>query len=350
MHGLFSKRGRSSQPEILNILSTRELNTNFGDLKEAMGVIGYEVHYVDSDYRVEENLSDNKDVKLEALKQLQYTLKDGRTSKIPPLLKPHVSFYLSALRDQNIQGIFSPPTLNGVLFNSMLTHLASPYEQEETADDDRLDEMNDKYNTLIREASIFLAARQLKIPVFGSCHGAQLLWYMHGGDLYSIPAYSIDEGKEHTDPIIQDGSIMNSLHEDYCDYDIASLEDYVVEADYESDPEEEAVKDYEHNLMMAVSKEKWPSFNAKTHPIMDSIDTYFTLVPDSPDETAGLKPTLLDNAIIARSFEFPGCIATQWHPHAYVDTKSSIRYLREFGSQCLDYLGRKASPRLSIQM
>ncbi len=108
------------------------------------------------------------------------------------------------------------------------------------------------------------------------------------------------------------------------------------EEGYESDPDEEPHKDYNHNLLMVTTKKKWQQFNAKMHPNMRKGRINFF-----PSEGAFCReedewlPELDENHVVARSFTFPGLIATQWHPHKSLITKSAIRYLHLFARACL---------------
>lgn len=327
------------------LMSTRTLNSDFGDLKKAMGPLGFEIDYIDNQYQFEVHFAVETNAKIAALNTLQHTLYAGRTVSVPPFLIEHVKFYQHALLSSGVDGVFSPPTESGVLFNSMLTHLSSDYPKEKTADDAPLNEQEEKYIALIKEVSIILAARSLEIPVFGSCHGAQLLWYMHGGDLYSIPDYSIDHKEGFS---ILEGSIMNTNHLAECDYSLMPDRSLEIASNYESETEEEDDKDYEHNLIMSTNDKNWPSFHAKQHPIMKNVHHFLSPIDDGYTDMQLKGPRFPDYQQIAKSFEFPGCIATQWHPHAYIDTNASVRYLTEFGKQCLDYQERKSSPGFSL--
>jgi hypothetical protein len=134
------------------------------------------------------------------------------------------------------------------------------------------------------------------------------------------------------------GMLMNPSHVEKGVYSTTLKIAYQEEADYESDSEEEPKKDYNHNLLMVTDEKNWAQFNAKKHPNMHKGNQFF--VPfDDPDEYEEEDlPKLKEGQFVARSFEYPGFTATQWHPHKDIDTKSALRYLGRFAKQCERYV------------
>lgn len=314
----------------LNVIVTRKLDTAFGDFNEAMRVLGYDLTIIK--ISLEEEIEDALDVS--CFKTLRHTLSEGKVSKVPDFLEGSVKYYKNALKENAVGGVFIPPSMSGVMFDCMIKHIETYFPRVEAADS-RPWSRREAIPTLIQEASIILAAIQLGIPVFGSCHGAQLLWYMHGGDLYSLPKYTtIDEDEFN----MTSGMLLNPHHRETVHYDTKYEIKRHLEDGYESDPEELSQNDYNHNLLMVTTKKEWPKFHAKPHPSMHKeIGFFFPSHEYFSEEYEDGPPCLPKDHIVARSFTFPGCTATQWHPHKSLQTKSGNHYLHLFGQQCEAY-------------
>lgn len=318
-------------PPSLNIIITREFNPKFGNFFKAMSALSYEIKAVDIDYDIEFDLDEGEEVT--SFTSLANTLSEGKLKYVPDFLAPHVSFYEQALHANKVDGVFIPPSMSGVMFECMFSHIHSVFDPVKGADD-RLWYDSSPYVELLKEASIVLAARKLGIPVFGSCHGAQLLWYMHGGELYSLPKYTTIDTEEFN---MTAGMLMNPGHTEAGIYTFKEDTETKQPDGYESDQDEIEQNDYNHNLLMVTTKKNWPKFNAKPHPNMKQSRPSFFPHHDYFTDFEGLAPRLEDDQIVARSFTFSGCIATQWHPHKSLQTKSARHYLHQFGQQCLDY-------------
>lgn len=323
----FQSQTAEESPKIqLNILNSRRPISEYGSLSEAMGALGYEINSINISYSV--LLSDSSlTEKIAALKQLAHSLQEGKVHHIPDFLAKHVKQLSTELLRLNVHGIFVPPTGMGSLFSSMVKHLESDKPKTRLADDSEHFSSEIALVVLIQEVSIILAARQLSIPVLGSCHGAQLLWYMHGGELYSLPTFTYQVSGEFS---LHYGEICNPKHLTDNQFETSLKRTFSPEIDYESDDEEEDDKDYDHNLIMVGFKEKWGSYQAKEHPVV-----YRNSIFSDPVDESDLR--LPEGTTIAKSFEHPGCIGLQWHPHRNIDTKSSIHYLHQFGQQCARY-------------
>ena len=316
----------------INLLATRAFDIEFGDLKKALSVLGYKTKFVDLGCQA--TVEPDVELELSCLTELQNSLREGAVITVPSFLEATVRFYQLALTESNIQGVFVPPTTSGAMFQCMVKHIDSYLPKVDMADDTPWN-TKEMFPALITEASIILAARTLSIPVFGSCHGAQLLWYMHGGELYSLPQYTTTEEREFN---MSSGMLLNPGHASDGIYHSEHDTAYQDEDGYESDPDEEPNKDYNHNLLMITTKSKWRQFNAKMHPNMQKGRLGFF-----PSENVFCReeddwlPELEKEQVVARSFTFPGLIATQWHPHKSLATKSAIRYLHLFARACSSY-------------
>lgn len=62
--------------------------------------------------------------------------------------------------------------------------------------------------SLIIEIGLILAARKLKIPIYATCHGAQLVWYLLGGNLKRIPVVKDTGWKSPFTSVSISGSMM----------------------------------------------------------------------------------------------------------------------------------------------
>jgi hypothetical protein len=342
-------KSQDLQKQPVTLLITREVNPKFGDIRKAMSSLGYEIQTGNIQHEIAVTLEEEE--KVTCFTELKGTLLNGELSSIPDFLSEHVAFYEKALRESHISGVFIPPSTKGVMFNCMVTPIQSMFEAI-VPPDDKLSYDISPYTDLIKEASIILAARKLKLPVFGSCHGAQLLWYMHGGELYSMPKYTSSEGNPF---MMSEGMLLNPGHTDAGVYQPTASTQYEEQDGYESDDEEISANDYNHNLLMVTSKDAFPKFNAKKHPCMlkgrDQFFPQHRLFSTLPR----FKPSIWPEQVVVRSFTFPGCIATQWHPHKSLHTKSAIHYLHLFGQQCLAYTPQKdclteqddSSPRIN---
>lgn len=327
----FTSKSKKALLTKVNILNSRDVIPLYGDLPTAMAKLGYQVNTIEIPYEAKASLEDNKQEKIDRLSLLHHSLKDGFVKHVPDFLDELVKYYKQALVEHEVHGIFIPPTGCGVLFSSMVKHLDSGYSSMQTAERGYDELVEEKYNKLLKEVSIILAARVLNIPVLGSCHGAQLLWYMHGGELYSLPRYSNYKPEQF---YIQHGEIKNPNHIYRSRFETILQTSPIEEDGYESDPDEEETKDYDHNLLMIGSQKQMDAYHAKPHPLM-LIDSFFSLPKHHvvPAREAELPP----GQIVAKSFEHPGCIALQWHPHRDINSKSAIHYLHQFGRQCADY-------------
>ncbi|MDI1353113.1 MAG: hypothetical protein PSV35_10180 [bacterium] len=149
--------------------------------------------------------------------------------------------------------------INGVIIPPSGTPLPSQFLKENNAKSlpaGEEDCVNPHYQDLILELCIAIAAHQLKIPIAGFCHGAQMLWFLSGGDLTRLPRINTLEDnpfyqlKEHTIDGLRQGFFV--------DYGFTKKNsnlprDATLDAGYETDDNlEESYQryDFEHSIIM----------------------------------------------------------------------------------------------------